>query len=109
MAPALGTGRSAFLLELILAYAAKRAGEILGNILPLCSGSDTAILIALSLVIDPAADCAYVFHILLISFPEASPLMHAGLTTFPAPCSAFICLVYNMPMIITIRNPEDPA
>lgn len=70
------TGRSAFLLELILAYAAKRAGEILGNVLPLGSGSDAAILIALSLVIDPAADCAYVFHILLISFPEASPLMH---------------------------------
>ena len=49
--------------EVVLADAAELAGEIVGQVFPLHAG--------LVLVIDPAADIAYVFH-LNISFPSFS-------------------------------------
>ena len=52
-----------FLGEHILAYSAKRALEILGKILKLGSGSDTALGISGGLVIDPATSVTNIlFH-----------------------------------------------
>ena len=54
--------------EIILAYCAEGAYEIFGNIFPLGAGSDTAIGIAFSLVIDPATYIAYVLHCQFLLF-----------------------------------------
>jgi len=54
--------------EGILAYAAEGTYEIFGYVFPLGAGSDTAIGIAFSLVIDPATYIAYVLHSLFLLF-----------------------------------------
>ena len=54
--------------EVILAYCAEGAYEIFGNIFPLGAGQDAALGIALCLVIDPAANIAYIFHIETLLF-----------------------------------------
>ena len=57
-----------FLSELVLAHHAQGALKILGDVLPLGAGSNAALGIALCLVIDPAANLAYIFH-KISSFP----------------------------------------
>ena len=51
------------LRELILADLAQGADEIIGKILPLGAGCDTAIGIALFFIIDPTANITNVSHI----------------------------------------------
>ena len=54
--------QSSLSLKLILANAAERTDEILGNVLPLGACFDTCIGAALRLVIDKSAYCAYILH-----------------------------------------------
>jgi hypothetical protein len=51
-----------FLGELVLAHIAQGAFKILGNLFPGGAGGNSAFGIAFSLIIDPTADIAYIFH-----------------------------------------------
>lgn len=64
-----GSVSALFLAEIVLAYATKGADKIFRKIFPLGSGSDSAILVALCLIIFPHASFTNIYiHLMHLTF-----------------------------------------